>query len=97
MNITPESSVGVKRAAWRVYRSPDGSGQSYCGEYDSLESAQKAADSEPDGLHKYLWDTARAAGHCGGLHSPPSDGVEDDEPKSWHGKHGWHYVVRVRY
>ena len=81
---------------YRVYRAPEGCDSSFCGEYDTLAEAQQAAETEPAGLERSLWDTARAAGHCGGL-TAPSGGVEDDEPISWHGASGWHCVVRVQH
>ena len=86
-----------ERRAYRVYCAPDGCDPSYCGEYSTLEAAQEAAEREPAGCPRANWDTARAAGHCGGLYAPPAEGDEDEEPESWHGASGWHYVVRVQY
>jgi hypothetical protein len=82
---------------YRVYESPDGCDVSFCGSHDTYEQAVDAAEKEPAGLQKCDWETARKAGHCGGMYAPDPDGIEDDEPISWHGKHGWHYVVRVRF
>ena len=79
---------------YRVYIAPEGCDMSYCGEYDTLEAAQAAADGEPRGLAKSLWDTARNGGPCYGLDAPRG-GTEDDEPISWHGADGCHCVVRV--
>jgi hypothetical protein len=78
---------------YRVYYSPEGSDSQYCGEFESLDEAQEAAESEPDGLEQCLWDTARAAGHCGGLSAP--DAGEEGEPLSWHGTDGWYCVIAV--
>lgn len=78
---------------YRVYDAPEGCDLSFCGEYVTLQEAQSAADDEPEGLPKSLWDTARAAGHCGGQRAPEG-GIEDDEPISWHGDQ--HCVVEVK-
>lgn len=90
-----EESTPVTR--YRVYEAPDGGDPSYCGEFDSLEEAEEYANTEPTGLVKALWDTARAAGHCAGMTAPPGGGIEEDEPLSWHGEQGWHCVVEVTY
>jgi hypothetical protein len=82
--------------AYRIYEAPDGCDMSYCGERDTLAEAKAFAETEPTGLQKSLWDTARAAGHCAGK-SAPHGGIEDDEPISWHGASGWHCVVGVTY
>jgi hypothetical protein len=79
----------------RVYEAPEGCDPSFCGEYDTLADAQAAAVTEPAGLEKSLWDTARAAGHCAGMSAP--EGGEEGEPISWHGASGWHCVVPVEY
>lgn len=84
-----------ERSAYRVYCAPDGCDPSYCGEYETLDEAQEAADKEPAGTPRANWETMRAAG--GANDAPPSAGTEDEEPESWHGPQGWHYVVRVRY
>jgi len=88
----------MKTTRYRVYEAPDGSDDAYCGEYDTLEEAQAAAEAEPAGLPRSMWDSAYACGsHMGGLYPPPRDGVEDVEPRSWHGDSGWHCVVGVEY
>lgn len=79
---------------YRIYDAPEGCDQIFCGEYDTLAEAQEAADGEPGGLPRSMWDTARAAGHCGGL-TAPDGGTEDEEPISWHGES--HCVVAVTY
>lgn len=81
---------------YRVYEAPEGCSQIFCGEFPTLQEAVACADSEPAGLEKSLWDTARAAGHCGGM-SAPEGGEEGDEPLSWHGAKGNYCVVRVEY
>jgi hypothetical protein len=81
---------------YRVYEAAEGCDPIFCGEYDSLEDAQDAAESEPGGLPKAMWDTARAAGHCAGM-TAPGGGEEDEAPISWHGTAGWHCVVGVTY
>ena len=81
---------------YRVYEAPDGCDPSFCAECDTLDEATTLADSEPAGLPKSQWDTARAAGHCAGM-SAPDGGEEDEAPISWHGESGWHCVVKVTY
>lgn len=90
------TTTAKARYTYRVYLAEDGSDLIYCGERDTLAEAQSLAATEPAGLEKALWDTARAAGHCAGFRAPEG-GEEDDEPMSWHGQHGWHCVVRVRH
>ena len=85
------------RTAYRVIHAPEGSDPSYCGEFDSLTDAQAYAATEPDGLESSLHDTARAAGHCAGMHAPDTAGDESPEAISWHGSDGWHCVCRVTY
>jgi len=79
---------------YEVYYAPDGATQQYCGEFDSYEEAAEAAEQEPEGLTESLWETARAAGHVGGMYAP-SGGDEDDEPLSWHGADGFYCVIGV--
>ncbi len=82
---------------WRVYEAPEGGGQAFCGEFDTVTAARAHAETEPDGLWDYQWATARAAGSCDGLQAPPEDGIEDDEAESWHGQTGRFCVVRTVY
>jgi hypothetical protein len=82
--------------AYRVYEAADGCDPIFCGEFETLAEAQSVAESEPGGLSRSDWDTARTAGHCAGM-TAPGGGVEDDEPVSWHGESGWHCVVAVTY
>lgn len=84
------------KTKYRVYKAEVGSDIAFCGEYDTYERAVEIAGKEPRGLEQSLWDTARAAGHCGGQTAPDSDG-EEDEPKSWHGASGSYCVCVVRY
>ena len=79
--------------AYRVYYAPDGSDEAYCGERDTYAEAVAMAETEPDGLERSLWETARAAGHFGGM-TAPGCGTEG-QPISWHGSEGWHCVVEV--
>lgn len=79
---------------YRVYEAEDGCDLVYCGEFDDLTEAQEFAETEPGGLPASMWDTARAAGHCGGQ-TAPDGGAEDDEPISWHGTDGTYCVVAV--
>lgn len=82
--------------AYRIYKVPDGCSPSFCGERETLAEAKAFAETEPAGLERSLWDTARSAGHCDGM-SAPDGGVEDDESISWHGPAGWHCVIGVTY
>lgn len=88
--------LALTRTTWRVYYAPDGCDPSYCGECDTREEAETLAESEPAGLPRAQWDTARTAGHCAGM-TAPDGGEEDEEPASWHGADGWYCVVRVVY
>lgn len=83
--------------AYRVYAAPEGCDPSYVGEYDTLNAAVQVAMSEASGLPQYMWDTARAAGHCAGQTAPESlaDGETEGEPLSFHGEQGHHCVVAV--
>ena len=53
----------LKRQTYRVYEAAVGSDLVFCGELDDLTEARKFANSEPAGLPRSLWDTARVAGH----------------------------------
>ena len=79
---------------YRIYLAPDGCDPEYCGERDTYQEAVAYAETEPAGLEQSLWETARVAGHCGGMMAP-GYGAESDEPMSWHGAAGWHCVVEV--
>ena len=79
---------------YRLYCQPEGSIASYCGEFETRALAASAADRQPRGLSEDQWDTARRAGHCGGLTAPDSAGQEDDEPLLWVGEY---CVIRTRY
>lgn len=81
------------KKAYRVYEAAEGCDLVFCGERRTLAEARALAATEPTGLEKSLWDTARAAGHCGGL-TAPDGGTEADEPCSWYGNH---CVVAVEY
>ena len=87
----------ITKTAYRVYLAPDGCDPSYCGEYSTIEEARDVAEREPAGLDACMWETARAAGHCGGMTAPDTAGREDRDPLSWHGASGNHCVVRVMY
>lgn len=80
--------------AYRLYYQPEGSIVSYCGEYATQTAAATAADGKPPGLTEDLWETARRAGHCGGLYAPDRDGIEEEEPLWWVGDY---YVIKARY
>lgn len=81
---------------YRVYEAREGHDLVYCGEYPTYDEAVRIAETEPDGLPESLWGTAKSAGHVAGKQAP--EAVEEcEEPESWHGREGWHCVVRVRY
>lgn len=63
----------------------------YAGSRDTLEEARELAESEPLTLPQHLWETARAAGHCGGLYAPDGEPI-DDEPYEWVGDYA---ITRV--
>ena len=63
---------------YNLYYAPDGCDEEYVGEYASLEEASVAAAAGKRGLEKSLWDTARAAGHCGGLYAPETMNETED-------------------
>ena len=65
-----------------VYLALDGCDLEYCGECETLAAAKEYAATSPAGLPRSLWDTARAAGHCAGLHAPTR---ESGEPVAWVG------------
>lgn len=81
----------MAKTTYRVYEAADGCDLVFCGEFETRAKAESVAKREPAGLERSLWDTARAAGHCDGMHAPEG-GIEDDEPETWQGNH---YVVRV--
>lgn len=79
---------------YRLYYAPQGSGMSYCGEFETRLEACRTADRSPRGLSEDQWDTARQAGHCGGLTAPPTAGQEDEDPLLWVEDY---CIIRVRY
>lgn len=78
--------------SYNLYYAPDGSAPEFVGEYETLEECREAAAAGPRGLEQSLWDTARAAGHCGGMYAPDADA---DEPAEWMGPEGWHCACEV--
>lgn len=80
---------------YRLYHAPDGGTRSFCGEHETrIGAAMTAERHRPRGLSEDQWETARAAGHAGGLYAPDLDGIEDEGPLLWVGEY---YVVRVTY
>lgn len=80
---------------YRLYLAPEGSGMEFCSEHETRMGAALTAERHrPRGLPEAQWDTARAAGHCGGLRAPERSGVEDDTPMLWCGDY---CVVRTLY
>ena len=75
-----------------VFRAPDGCGETYIGPASSMEEAEalvaRHEAGEVPGLPDYLYDTAKAAGHCDGISAPPETGG----PIAWIGKDGWYCV-----
>lgn len=80
-----------------VMHSPEGSDEEYIGSAKTLEAAREMAAEfdrgERGSLEKSLWDTARTAGHCGGISAPPE--MSDDEPIEWLGKDGSINICRA--
>lgn len=77
---------------YNVYYAPDGSAEEYVGFASTIEEARKMTGP---GLEEWLYETARAAGHCGGRYAPDKS-HEDDEPTEWFGEDGYHCAVAVR-
>lgn len=81
------------KTRYRVLKCVDGSAEEFCGEFGALAEAQAHADKSPDGLPRWQWESARAAGDgC----APDADGEEADDATSWHGS-GWFGVFAVTY
>jgi hypothetical protein len=70
---------------YRVELCPDGCDVSFVGDYDSLAKARAAAESGACGLPRADWDTARAAGHVGGMTAPEGGPEEYAEADEWVG------------
>lgn len=85
----------AKKIRYRLYHAPEGGTMAFCGEHESrIGAAMTAQRHQPAGLSADLWETARAAGHCGGLRAPDLEGAEEEEPLVWCGEY---CVVRVIY
>jgi hypothetical protein len=83
---------------YRVYYCPEGSGQTYCGEFDSYDDAKALADKEPDGTHESMWGSMRAAGGMSRYNAPDPSGIEEEgEYEYCTGENGEYYVVEARY
>jgi hypothetical protein len=77
------------RRGYNVYYRPEFGGEEYFGAASSQRAAKKLAQG--DGLCESQYATARAAGQCGGIEAPDSDG-EDERMTIWFGRHG-HYCL----
>lgn len=77
---------------YNVYRAADGCALEFFGRVRSLRAARHMA-AVGGSLPQCLWDTARAAGHCGGIRAP--EGTESPEPAAWFGLRGECCAVKV--
>lgn len=83
---------------YRIYFAPAGSDLEFLGEFRTLESAIKKANSASCrltvGLPASDWETARAAGQVAGMTAPDIRGEEEEEPIEWIGDF---CIVRTSY
>ena len=84
----------MARWTYYVFSAPDGCDETYCGETTSLREARRMA-RRGVGLERAMWDTARAAGHCGGWYAPPeaATACTPEDIYEWAGEAG--YIFRV--
>ena len=80
-------------SGYHVYHAPDGGGESFLGFASSLRAARRLAARGRE-LEASLYETARVAGHCGGLRAPDTS-HEAAEPAAWFGRGGWYCAVPV--
>lgn len=86
----------MKLIGYNVYYAPEGGGETYYGFAESLEDAKRLADNSPTGLDEALYQTAIAAGHCGGLEAPDkSFETKDLGSIIWFGDDGFYCAVPV--
>jgi len=79
---------------YNVYEAPDGCCESFLGVVSNLSEAYDLVNSGKVGLEESLYETARTAGHCGGLYAPEKQ-HEENEPTEWFGPDGFHCAVAV--
>ena len=79
--VGTKNRAGQTCVGWNVYRIADGCALEYYGRANTLSDAKQL--SKGRSLPQSDWDTAKAAGHCGGISAP--GGVEEDEPSHWWG------------
>ena len=89
---TTTTTTTTTRTAWRVYRSPDGCAEDFCGEFPTRAAATTHAETEPAGTPEWEWESHRRAGGSAALLAPDPAGTLADA-ESWH----WHCVVPVYY
>ena len=77
---------------YNIYHAPDGCAPEFYGRTKTI-AAGKSLAAAGRALPASLWDTARAAGHCGGLVAP--EGREAEEPAEWFGGDGYDCAVAV--
>lgn len=82
----------MSKIGYNVYYAPDGCAETFIGFAETLDKALTM--TECAGLEESLYETARAAGHCGGMSAPDKE-HEADEPDEWFGPDGWHCAVPV--
>lgn len=102
MTATRRYGIGYQRAdgkkivCYEVYESASGSAEAYLGRASTLRQARRMA-AQGGGLPPSMYDTARAAGHCGGYSAPSlgDDEERDSEPACWFGRGGVYCAVPV--
>lgn len=73
---------GKKLIGFNVYHAPEGCAEVFLGFAKNLREAQSLVGK--GGLAQSDYGTARAAGHCAGMHAPDKSG-EGKEPWEWLG------------
>jgi len=82
---------GRRLTGFNVYHAPDGCAEEYIGHAGTLREAQNMAGRR--GLPESEYDTARTAGHCGGMLAPDKTG--EGEVWEWCGRDGFTAIVPV--
>ena len=77
---------------YNVYRAADGCDEEYYGFAETLDEAIEMAKTSTR-LPAHLYETARAAGSCGGKHAPEK--VNEGAVAEWFGEDGFDCAVEV--
>ena len=76
----------MKTETYHVFWAGEGSAEKYLGEASTLKDARRMAAEHFKGLRgalaQWMYDTARAAGHCDGICAPPAVSA----PVAWFGR-----------